>query len=139
MCSSRRTGRNRWAQGGGVSHETHDGTWVDGGGRIIYDWMGRYAGSPYHQYLGSPITTLGGMHWLVPEDDQLFGTASLNKQHVPGNGPLDDDTLQREQASFWMAHQIGLRRAKPALLRLLRQRQPPRPADGGRPGARCAR
>jgi hypothetical protein len=101
---------NRWAQGGGVSHETHDGTWVDGGGRIIYNWMGRYAGSPYHQYLGSPVTTVAGMHWLVPDDDQLFGTVSLNKQHVPGNGPLDDDTLQREQASFWMAHQIGLKR-----------------------------
>lgn len=100
----------RWAQGGGVSHETHDGTWVDGGGRIIYDWMGRYAGSPYHQNVGSPVTTLGGMHWLVPEDDQLLGTTSLNKQHVPGNGPLDDDTLQREQTSFWMAGQIGLRR-----------------------------
>jgi hypothetical protein len=101
---------NRWAQGApGVSHEMHDGTWVDGGGRIIYDWMGRYAGSPYHQYLGSPVTTVGGMHWDVPRDDMLYGVASLDKQHVPGNGPLDDDTLQREQASFWMAQQIGLR------------------------------
>ncbi len=99
----------RWAQGGGVSHETHDGTWVDGGGRIVYDWAGRYAGSPYHQYLGSPVTTVGGMHWIMPEDDQVFGTASLNKQHVPGNGPLDDDTLQREQTSYWMAEQIGIR------------------------------
>jgi hypothetical protein len=98
----------RWAQGGGVSHEVHDGTWVDCGGRIIYDWMGRYAGSPYHQYLGSPVTTIGGMHWLMPEDDQVFGTTSFNKQHVPGNGPLDDNTLQREQAAFWMARQIGL-------------------------------
>jgi len=99
-----------WAQNGGVSHEYFDGTWVDGGGRIIYNWSGRYAGSPYHQYTGSPVTTLGGMHWVVPDDDQLFGTATLNKQHVPGNGPLDDDTLQREQASYWMAHQIGLQR-----------------------------
>ncbi|HWV99717.1 MAG TPA: lamin tail domain-containing protein [Candidatus Acidoferrum sp.] len=98
----------RWANGGGVSHETHDGTWVDSGGRIVYDWMGRYAGSPYHQYLGSPVTTIGGMHWLMPEDDQVFGTTSFNKQHVPGNGPLDDNTLQREQAAFWMARQIGL-------------------------------
>src|SRR5690349_14423515 len=63
--------------------------------------MGRYAGSPYHQYLGSPATTVGGMHWVVPEDDQILGTASLNKQHVPGNGPLDDNTLQREQTSYW--------------------------------------
>ena len=98
----------RWAQWGGVSHEYYHGTWVDGGGRIVYNWMGRYAGSPYHQYLGSPVTTVGGMHWLMPDDDQVFGTTTFNKEHVPGNGPLDDDTIQREQASFWMARQIGL-------------------------------
>jgi hypothetical protein len=100
----------QWAQWGGVSHEGYDGTWVDGGGRIVYDWRGRYAGSPYHQYTGSPVTTVGGMHWNMPDDDQVFGTASFDKQHVPGNGPLDDDTLQREQASYWMAHKIGLTR-----------------------------
>ncbi len=99
---------NRWAQWGGVSHEFDDGTWVDGGGRIVYDWQGRYAGSPYHQYTGSPVTTVGGMHWLAPDDDMILGVTSLNKQHVPGNGPLDDDTLQREQTSYWMAQQIGL-------------------------------
>jgi hypothetical protein len=98
----------RWAQWGGVSHEYDDGTWVDGGGRIVYNWSGRYAGSPYHQYTGSPVTTVGGMHWLMPDDDQVFGTAAFNKQHVPGNGPLDDDTLQREQACYWMARQLGL-------------------------------
>ncbi|MGO8675444.1 MAG: lamin tail domain-containing protein, partial [Limisphaerales bacterium] len=101
---------NRWASGApGVSHEVHDGTWVDGGGRIIYDWAGRYAGSPYHQYLGSPVYNVAGVHWDVPHDDMLYGVTSLDKQHVPGNGALDDDTLQREQASFWMARQIGLR------------------------------
>lgn len=100
---------NLWAKGGGVSHETYDGTWIDGGGRIVYDWTGRYAGSPYHQYLGSPVGTVGGMHWIMPRDDKVFGTSSLNKQHVPGNGPLDDDTIQREQTSYWMAQQIGLR------------------------------
>jgi len=101
---------NRWAQGApGVSHEMHDGTWVDGGGRIIYDWMGRYAGSPYHQYTGSPVTTIGGVHWDVPRDDLLYGVSALDKEHVPGNGVLDDNTLQREQASYWMAQQIGLR------------------------------
>ncbi len=99
---------NRWAQWGGVSHEFEDGTWVDGGGRIVYDWQGRYAGSPYHQYTGSPVTTVGGMHWIVPDDDMVFGVTALNKQHVPGNGPLDDDTLQREQTAYWMAQQIGL-------------------------------
>src|SRR5208337_795022 len=93
---------NRWAQGApGVSHEEHDGTWVDGGGRIIYDWMGRYAGSPYHQYLGSPIYNVAGQHWEVPRDDLLYGVSALDKEHVPGNGALDDDTLQREQACYW--------------------------------------
>ena len=101
---------NRWAQGApGVSHEEHDGTWVDGGGRIIYDWKGRYAGSPSHQYLGSPVTTVGGYHWEVPRDDLLYGVSALDKQHLPGNNFLDDDTLQREQACYWMAQQIGLR------------------------------
>ncbi|MCX6905383.1 MAG: lamin tail domain-containing protein, partial [Verrucomicrobia bacterium] len=99
---------NRWGGGGGVSHELHDLTWVDGGGRVVYNVLGRYAGSPYHQYLGSPIGTVGGMHWIMPDDDQVMGTTTFNKQHVPGNGPLDDDTLQREQASFWMARRIGL-------------------------------
>jgi len=45
----------------------------------------------------------------VPRDDLLYGVSALDKQHVPGNGPLDDDTLQRESASYWMAQQIGLR------------------------------
>jgi hypothetical protein len=99
----------RWAKWGGISHETHDITWIDGGGRIVYNARGRYAGSPYHQYTGSPVTTTGGMHWTMPADDLVFGTTSLDKQHVPGNGPLDDDTFQREQAAFWMARQIGLR------------------------------
>ncbi len=44
----------------------------------------------------------------MPEDDKFLGTASFNKQHVPGNGPLDDNSIQREQASYWMARQIGL-------------------------------
>jgi hypothetical protein len=100
---------NRWASLGGLSNENHDGTFVDGySGRVIYNWAGRFAGSPYHQYTGSPVTTLGGQHWFLPEDDKLFGTASFNKQHLPGNGPLDDDTLQREQTSYWMARQVGM-------------------------------
>jgi regulation of enolase protein 1 (concanavalin A-like superfamily) len=99
----------RWASLGGLSNESHDGTFVDGhSGRIIYNWAGRPAGSPYHQYTGSPDGTVGGEHWTMPEDDRFLGATSFNKQHVPGNGPLDDDTLQREQTSFWMARQLGV-------------------------------
>ena len=100
--------QQRWASFPALSNESNDATFVDGGGRIIYNMVGRFAGSPYHQYSGSPVTTLGGMHWTMPDDDKMLGVTSFNKQHVPGNGPLDDTTLQREQTSFWMARQIGL-------------------------------
>src|SRR5262249_37445685 len=60
------------------------------------------------QYTGSPDGTVGGEHWTMPDDDQFLGATSFNKQHVPGNGPLDDDTVQREQTSFWMARQLGV-------------------------------
>ena len=55
-----------------------------------------------------PITSLAGHHWEVPRDDLLYGVSALDKEHVPGNGALDDNTLQREQACYWMAHQIGI-------------------------------
>ncbi len=100
---------NRWSKQGGLSNESNDGTLVDGSGRIIYNTGGRYAGSPYHQYGGSPLNNLGGYDWSLPEDDLLLGTSSFHKQHVPGNSTLDDATLQREQTSYWMARQIGMR------------------------------
>ncbi len=99
---------NHWINQAGIGNGGSDATLVDGGGRIIYNITGRYAGSPYHQYTGSPVSTVGGMNWSLPDDDVMFGAASLNKQHVPGNGPLDDNTLQREQTSFWMARQLGM-------------------------------
>jgi Lamin Tail Domain/CotH kinase protein/PA14 domain len=95
-----------WARLGGLSNEFLDGTFVDGGGRIIYNIGGHFAGSPYHQYNGSPVGTLGGQHWSMPDDDLMLGTTSFNKQHVPGNGPLDDQTFQREQTSYWMSRQL---------------------------------
>ena len=99
---------NHWSIYGGVSNEENDGTFVDGGGRIIYNWVGRYAGSPAHQYTGNPVTTVSGQHWTMPGDDMFLGSTSFNKQHLPGNGPLDDNTIMREQTSWWMARQLGL-------------------------------
>ena len=100
---------SHWINQSGLGNGDSDATLVDGGGRIIYDIGCRYAGSPYHQYVGNPVTTWGGMHWSVPEDDLMLGTHSLNKQHTPGNGPLDDNTIQREQTCYWMARQLGMR------------------------------
>ena len=48
---------NRWSNLPPLSNEDNDGTWVDGGGRIIYNMGGRYAGSPYHQGYNSPVGT----------------------------------------------------------------------------------
>jgi hypothetical protein len=100
---------NHWINQAGVGNGPSDGTLVDGGGRIIYNMGGRYAGSPYHQYLGSPVSTLGGMNWALPDDDLMMGASSLNKQHVPGNSALDDNTIQREQTCYWMARQLGMK------------------------------
>ncbi len=99
---------NRWVSLPPLSNENHDGTWVDGGGRIIYDVVARYAGSPYHQDYNSPVGNLCQYHCAMPADDLFLGTKSFNKLHVPGNGPGDDQTLQREQTAFWMARQLGL-------------------------------
>ena len=127
---------NNWINQAGIGNGGSDATLVDGGGRIIYNIAGRYAGSPYHQYTGSPVTTLGGMNWSVPDDDLMFGTHSLNKQHVPGNGPLDDNTIQREQTCLLdgapARREVGL----PAVLRPIRQRQPARAAHRGFTDAR---
>ena len=92
---------NHWINQAGIGNGGSDATLVDGGGRIIYNITGRYAGSPYHQYTGSPVSTVGGMNWSLSDDDLMFGAHSLNKQHVPGNGPLDDNTIQREQTCYW--------------------------------------
>ncbi len=127
---------NHWINQAGLGNGCSDATLVDGGGRIIYNIGGHYAGSPYHQYTNSPVSTVGGMNWKAPEDNLMFGSASLNKQHVPGNGALDDNTLQREQnvlldgAPTW--DEVGLS----AILCPLRQRQPAWPADGGFANAR---
>jgi hypothetical protein len=100
---------NSWSNQAGIGNGNSDATLVDGGGRIIYNVGGHYAGSPAHQYTGSPVTTLGGQNWSVPDDDLMLGASSMNKQHVPGNSALDDITIQREQTSYWMARQLGMR------------------------------
>jgi hypothetical protein len=99
---------NRWSSLPPLSNEDHDGTWVDGGGRIIYNMGARFSGSPYHQGYDSPVGNLCNFRATMPDDDAFLGATSFNKVHVPGNGPGDDLTLQCEQTSYWMARQIGL-------------------------------
>src|SRR5205823_1457307 len=99
---------NSWINRLVMSNDPIDGTFVYGNWRVIYNMGSHYAGSPYHQGFNSPVG--GGCHYSLdlPDDDQLLGTGNFNKIHAPGNGPFDDDTIQREQTAYWMARQIGL-------------------------------
>ena len=90
-----------------LSNERLDGTFVYGNFRVIYNFGSRYAGSPYHQGFGSPLSD-GHYSIEFPLDDLLLGTENFNKVHAPGNGPFDDTTIQREQICFWIARQLGL-------------------------------
>jgi len=83
-------------------------TLVYGNFRVIYNVSVKWAGSPYHQFVGSPVTTAAHYVFDIPSDDLFLGTDSLNKIHGPGNSPFDDNTAQREQICYWMARQLGL-------------------------------
>ncbi|HXT41180.1 MAG TPA: lamin tail domain-containing protein [Candidatus Angelobacter sp.] len=98
---------DRWGGLGNLSNEPIDGTWVYGS-RVIYNMHGHFAGSPYHQQFDTPNGNYCHYHLDMPEDDQFLGTTSFNKIHAPGNGPFDDDTIQREQTSYWLVRKLGL-------------------------------
>ena len=70
----------------------------------------------------------------VPDDDQVLGTTSFNKIHAPGNTPGDDDTIQREQAAYWMVRQMGPALELSTLYLCLFQRSQARHAHGRHPG-----
>jgi regulation of enolase protein 1 (concanavalin A-like superfamily) len=102
-----RTNLDRWISLPNLSNEMHDGTMVNGN-RVIYNMKGRFAGSPYHQNFYSP--EYGDCHfkWTFPEDDKFLGATSFNKIHAPGNGPGDDDSMQREQAAYTFMRALGV-------------------------------
>ena len=97
----------RWGAQPNLSNESWDCTFVYGD-RIIYDVLGRFSGSPYHQQFTTPDGALCHYKWTFPDDDKFLGATSFNKIHQPGNGPGDDDTLQREQTGYWLLRQMGL-------------------------------
>jgi len=96
-----------WSSLPDMSNESFDGTFVYGS-RVVYNMQARYSGSPYHQSFNSPVGNLCHYKWTFGDDDKFLGATSFNKIHQPGNGPGDDDTVQREQTSFWMVRQLGL-------------------------------
>ncbi len=99
---------NTWVNRPVLSNERVDGTFVYGDYRVIYNMGSKYAGSPYHQGFSSPVSSSCHYSCEMPLDDLFLGTENFNKIHAPGNGPFDDNTIQREQTAYWMARQLGL-------------------------------
>ncbi|MBN8249922.1 MAG: CotH kinase family protein, partial [Verrucomicrobia bacterium] len=98
---------SRWSARPNLSNEPIPGTLVYGNYRAIHGAGYRFSGSPYHQQFSSPTSDCHYV-WRLPGDDRLLGSDNFNKIHAPGNGPFDDDTIQREQTLYWMARQLGL-------------------------------
>lgn len=99
---------DQWTRASDLSNELHDGTFIYGDHRVVYNARARYTGSPYHQQFTTPTGAPCHYSITLPKDHLVLGTASFNKIHWPGNGPGDDDTLQREQTAYWMVRQLGL-------------------------------
>ncbi len=100
------TNVTRWASLSDLSNEENDFTFVTGN-RVIYNALGRYAGSPYHQDFDTPNGSLCHYKWVFPDDDMLLGATDFNKIHQPGNGAGDDGTLQREQTAYTFLRALG--------------------------------
>ena len=69
---------------------------------------GHFAGSPYHQQFDRPNGSACHYNLSMPEDDLFLGATSFNKVHAPGNGPFDDDSIQREQTAYSVARGLGI-------------------------------
>jgi len=98
----------RWGNLADLSNEGNDFTFVYDNNRIIYNALGHYSGSPFHQEFDTPIGNLCAYKWVFPEDDQFLGATDFNKIHQPGNSPGDDPSLQREQTSWAFMRALGV-------------------------------
>ena len=100
------TNVNRWTALADLSNEGNDCTFVNGN-RVIYNMQARFAGSPYHQQFNTPVGNLCHYKFEFNDDDQFLGAKDFNKIHEPGNGPGDDNSLQREQLANTFLRQLG--------------------------------
>jgi len=99
---------NRWAGLADLSNEGNDFTLAYYNNRVIYNCLGHYSGSPYHQEFDSPVGNLCAYKWELPADDKFLGATDFNKLHQPGNSPGDDPSLQREQTSWSFHRALGV-------------------------------
>jgi hypothetical protein len=102
------TNVTRWANLADLSNEGNDFTFVYANNRIIYNALGHYSGSPFHQEFNSPVGNLCAYDLDFPGDDMFLGLTSFNKIHQPGNSPGDDPSLQREQTTWTFHRALGV-------------------------------
>ena len=101
------TNVQRWIKLADLGNEDMDCTFVNNT-RVIYNMGARFTTSPAHQGFDSPVGKLCSYEWDMPDDDQFLGATSFHKIHLPGNGSLNDGTLQREQTSYTFMRALGL-------------------------------
>ena len=101
------TNVQRWINLADLGNEYMDCTFVNNN-RVIYNMGARFSTSPAHQSFNSPVGNLCTYEWEMPDDDQFLGATSFHKIHLPGNGGLNDSTLQREQTSYTFMRALGL-------------------------------
>ncbi len=99
---------NAWRDRPVLSNEPIESTFVYGDTRVVHNAGGRFAGSPYHQQFRDGPASDAHFTIELPKDDRVLGSAGFNKLHAPGNSAFDDDTIQREQAVYWMARKSGM-------------------------------
>ena len=102
------TNVNRWANLADLSNEGNDFTFVYANNRVIYNALGHYSGSPFHQEFDTPEGNLCAYKWEFPDDDRFLGATDFNKIHQPGNSPGDDPSLQREQTTWSFMRAVGV-------------------------------
>ena len=102
------TNVNRWATLADLSNEGIDFTFVYDNNRVIYNALGHYSGSPFHQEFDTPIGNLCAYKWVFAKDDKFLGATDFNKLHQPGNSPGDDPSLQREQTTWSFMRAVGV-------------------------------
>lgn len=101
------TNISHWINQADLGNEYTDCTFVNNN-RVIYNMGGRFSTSPAHQSFNSPVGNLCTYEWEFNDDDKFLGATSYHKVHVPGNGGLNDSTLQREQTSYTFMRALGL-------------------------------
>ncbi|MGO8929591.1 MAG: lamin tail domain-containing protein, partial [Limisphaerales bacterium] len=102
------TNVTRWADLADLSNEGNDFTFVYDNNRVIYNALGHYSGSPFHQEFDTPVGNLCAYKWEFPDDDKFLGATDFNKIHQPGNSPGDDPSLQREQTTWTFMRALGV-------------------------------